>query len=139
MVEYILQDCNDVGFFQDRWDTGRIPFFIEGNTIEMDEPAELQITVSGYFIDIDGGKDSFSWSGSQMATIKGELVPQENREPELHFTLSITVSEETQPFIGGTLTLDSQFVFPYKDGYIDEGPWAFGFCTGTNVYILHIN
>jgi len=132
------QICNDFVFFEDRWDTGRIPFSIEGNIIEMDEPAELQITASGYFIDIDGGKDSFSWSGSEMATIKGELVPQENGEPELHFTLSITVSEETQPFIGGTLTLDSQFVFPYKDGYTDEVPFAWGPCTGTNVYILHI-
>jgi len=86
-----------------------------------------------------------------MATIKGELVPQEDREPELHFTLSITISEGTQTEVitcpedsltfdpvNGTLTLDSQFVFPYKDGYTDEVPFAWGPCTGTNVYILHI-
>ncbi len=140
------QVCNGFDFFEDRWITGRIPFFIEGNIIEMDEPAELQITLSGY-----SGECSRSRTGSEMATIKGELVPQEDREPELHFTLSITISEGTQTEVitcpedsltfdpvNGTLTLDSQFVFPYKDGYTDEVPFAWGPCTGTNVYILHI-
>lgn len=129
------------------WTSGRISFFIEGNTIEKGEPVELQITGSGY-----AGVCSRSDSGWVEATIiSGELLTNENGEPELTITIkemayksSLTTAFNcpdgsyavNNPVIDvpGTYTL----VMLYKDGYTLENTWAMGHCTGTNVYTLYL-
>ncbi len=142
------QVCTMPGILHNElWTSGRISFFIEGNTIEKGEPVELQITGSGY-----AGECIRSDSGWVEATItSGELLTNENGEPELTITIeemayksSLTTAFNcpdgsyavNNPVIDvpGTYTL----VMLYKDGYTDEITWAQGYCTGTNIYTLYL-
>ena len=129
------------------WTSGRISFFIEGNTIEKGEPVELQITGSGY-----AGGCSRSDSGWIEATITGgELLTNENDEPELHITIdemtykgSLTTVfncvGESYAVYNPVIDIPSTYtlVMLYQDGYTDESNWALGHCTGTNVYTLYL-
>lgn len=129
------------------WTSGRISFFIEGNTIEKGEPVELQITGSGY-----AGGCTRSDSGWIEATIiSGELLTNENGEPELHITInemtytsSLTTvfncDDESYAVYNPVIDIPITYtlVMLYKDGYTDEIPWTLGQCTGTNIYSLYL-
>ena len=148
-LEIIRQEvCTLPGILHSElWISGRIIFFIEGNTIEKGEPVELQITGSGY-----AGECIRSDSGWVEATIiSGELLTNENGEPELTITIDemtyknsltsvLNCPDERVVIHNPTVDIPSTYtlVMLYKDGYTVENTWAMGHCTGTNVYTLYL-
>lgn len=142
-----VQTVSDPPLYMEHNEIARIPFFIEGNTIEMDEPAKSQYTASGH-----AGECTVSGGGEREFIIEGELVVSENNQAELHITLTHTVYAGSQVLVfscpdgthashfpGATVIDTWEVTIPYQDGYVLEFPWAFPTVTGTTTYILHLN
>lgn len=156
-LEYIYyQVCAhlQMGYYVETWETGQIPFFIEGNEIDNPGPATVTLEESGSTYWGDAEIRGF---GSEEVTISGNLVPKEEGGPELHMTLEFVMHARSlktvtyyPPWTGmgptvnrnpvKTISVTREVKMPYEDGYkIEREPYEAGNCSATTTFILHLD
>ncbi len=150
---YILDDQDD--HIEETWITGQVPFKIEGNMVVSQGKGTIYFWTSGTFYENSnspGCIHSYSWTNEE--TVSGEVVVNNNGDPELDLTVvgypqggtdimtcpdpsdgwEDTYPPSPAPYISG-------WVLPLEDGFVLE--WTYspddGITWGYYKVILHLD